>query len=283
MDFTGIVERLVAGRWIAGPELEDAMRAAKRLNAAGLSVIVNYLGEEITDAKEVSNTVGIYTNLIKAMKSHHVKGSISVKPSQLGLDVDKRRLNDNYLELADIAGKEGIFVWLDMEQPGTVPQTLRMYIDAMPRKNIGICIQAYLRRSQKDISQIADAGGTVRLVKGAYDVGMQGYRSRAEVERNYRRLMHQLFLKMDRFMIATHDRILIGEAMTINKVYGKKVQYGMLNGIENRYAAELAKAGENVSLYLPFGTKWTDYSYRRLREGSHVLLLASSLFRNQSV
>lgn len=283
MDFSGTIERLVAGRWVAGSNLSDSINVAKRLNKAHLSVIINYLGEEITDINEVTKTVGTYRNLIEAITKNGIEGSISVKPSQLGSRISPRTLAENYTEIVDAARKAGVFVWLDMEQPETVGRTVRLYIDSLPLGNIGICIQAYLRRSQRDVSAVARAGGAVRLVKGAYNVGTNGYSKRTDVARNYRSLMHGLFLKADRFMIATHDRSLINEAITLSRTYKKDVQYGMLNGIENRYAAELAKSGKKVSLYLPFGTKWTEYSYRRLREGSHALLLAASLLRNQSV
>ena len=283
MDFTGVVERLVAGRWVAGPDLSDSINVAKHLNKIGLSVIINYLGEEITDEEKITKTIGTYRKLIEAITRNRIKGSISLKPSQLGSRINADVLAENYTEIVDIARKEGVFVWLDMERPETVDGTIRLYLDSLPKSNIGICIQAYLQRSRRDISAVARAGGAVRLVKGAYNVGTHGYSKRAEVERNYRSLMHELFLKADRFMIATHDRSLINEAMALSRAYKKAVQYGMLNGIENRYAAALAKSGEKVSLYLPFGTEWTEYSYRRLREGSHALLLAASLFRNQSV
>jgi proline dehydrogenase len=283
MDITGAVERFVAGRWIAGPEIQDSIKVAKRLNRAGLSVIINYLGEEIEDKAKIKKTIDVYKNLIEEMKTNRINGSISLKPSQIGSRINAAMLAENYSKILDLAEKEGIFVWLDMEQPETVAKTIHLYLDAMPRTNAGICIQAYLRRSGKDISSIANAGGAIRLVKGAYNPGIHGYSSRADVERNYRSLMHDLFIKANRFMIATHDRRLIREAIGLSKSYKKTIQYGMLNGIENKYAAELAKSGESVSLYLPFGTDWTEYSYRRLREGSHALLLAASLFRNQSV
>ncbi len=283
MDFTGAVERLVAGRWVAGPDLSDSINVAKRLNKAGLSVIINYLGEEITDKEKITKTVGIYNSLIEAITRHSIKGSISLKPSQLGSFISSDAFAENYTEIADVARKHGIFVWLDIEQPETVDSTIQLYLDSLPRSNIGVCIQAYLRRSRRDISAVVRAGGAIRLVKGAYNVGTHGYTKRAEVDRNYRSLMHELFLKAERFMIATHDRSLINEAIALSRTYEKDVQYGMLNGIENGYAAELAKSGENVSLYLPFGTEWTEYSYRRLREGGHAFLLAASLFRNQSV
>lgn len=281
---SNIGERIFAGRWIAGPYVKDAMYVASRFNANGVGAIINYLGEALSESRDVSYTVDIYSSLIKSITSGGLNSSISIKPTQIGLDISYSYAKENYLKLVNAARRKGVFVWLDMEESDKVDDTLRLYYSASKRGNAGICIQSYLRRSAEDISKIASKGGIVRLVKGAYtEPENVAYATRTEVTRNYYELMQSLFKNSGKFMIATHDMAIIKKAISLNNKYHREMEFAMLNGIRNLDAVSLAKEGYKMSIYIPFGPSWFKYSTRRLREAGHASLIARSLFSRQRI
>ena len=148
----------------------------------------------------------------------------------------------------------------------------------------GICIQSYLKRSQKDIQMLSKSNAVIRLVKGAYHSDEnRSYKSRAETTENYVRLMQYLFMHSNGFAIATHDLDMIAMAKQLNAKYHRNVWYAMLNGIRNKYAIRLARESEQVEVYLPFGSRWICYSYRRLKEASNLSLVIKSLFESQRI
>lgn len=276
-------ERLFAGRWIAGPGINDAMRISKAMNSANITPILNYLGEDLAKRSEVSDSVSEYINLINAIHESGVKAVISLKPSQLGLSISYALAQNNYSRIAKIARKNGVFTWLDMEGHNTVADTKRMYYSELRRGRVGICMQAYLRRTGNDIEELLSRDGIIRLVKGAYkEDANTAFTTRAQITQNYAELMHRLFKSSAQFMIATHDPAMINLAFRLSKKTGKRPMYAMLNGIRNNYATKLAKR-EHVFLYLPFGRSWLPYASRRLREEGHLLLMVRSLFEKQDL
>ena len=136
----------------------------------------------------------------------------------------------------------------------------------------------------EDLKLITKSGGTVRLVKGAYrEDEAIAYRERGRINRNYRKTMRYLFDNSQRFTIATHDKEITLKALRLNKEYKRDITHAMLKGIHNQYAVELAKSGESVSIYIPFGEKWKEYAFRRISEGSNMHLVINSLFENQRI
>ncbi len=279
-----LAERIFAGRWIAGPCVKDAMNVALRFNANGIGAIINYLGEALSEKKDISYTLDIYSSLIRNISSNSANSQISIKPTQIGLDISYQYAKKNYLKLTRAACKKGVFVWLDMEESSKVDDTIRLYYSALKLGNAGICIQSYLRRSARDITRIAASGGIIRLVKGAYTEPEEvAYGDRAEVTRNYYRLMQIMFKSSSKFMIATHDMPIIKRALVLNKKYHREIEFAMLNGIRNMDALSLAREGNDVRIYIPFGPSWFKYSVRRLREAGHASLIARSLFSRQRI
>ena len=274
------IEREMAGRWIAGPSLKDAIERARQIESKRMEPMINYLGEAFgsSDRKKVGEAVRTYKELISLMAKNRIKGSIAVKPTQLGLLISYGLLERNYSEIVKEAEKRGIFVWLDMEESKYVDDTIKLYKTHVKSRTTGICIQSYLKRSENDIKALSGYNAVVRLVKGAYKPEPEtGFTSRAEVTENYARLMRMLFETYKKFTIATHDTGMITEAMKLEKRYKKDVSFAMLNGIRNGYAESLASKGYNIFIYLPFGREWVSYAYRRLREASNFLLLVRSI------
>jgi len=277
-----ILEKIIAGKWIAGPKIGDAINKALQLNSLGESTIINYLGEEFTERQDVSEAVKTYVALINEIRKRSVNASVSVKITQLGLRISEKLAEENYVKLANFARSKGIFLWLDMESSDTVSATIRAYKKQVKKGGVGIAIQAYLRRSAKDVASLVQKHAVIRLVKGAYSESSKvAFKSKQEVNKSYESLMLYLFKNSSEFTIATHDSNMIEKALELNRVYRKKVTYAMLNGIRSDYAKQLAMQGEHVAIYVPFGPKWVDYAYRRMREQGHISLILRSLISSK--
>ncbi len=285
MNLNAYVEKIFAGRWIAGYYLQDALDRTKTFNSKGISTIINFLGEDIRDEEKTKNSVEKYIDLIDGIKKQKLRASISIKLTQIGLLINYKKAFSNYVKIARYAKSSRIFVWLDMEGPENVDAAIKMYESALQYGNVGICIQSYLKRSETDVEDLVKKKAVIRLVKGAYKIKSEGivFKSRRAVNSNYMRIMRFLFLKSRRFMIATHDSRIIEEAIKLNKKQRKDVTFAMLNGIRNRYAVHLAKSGQKVSAYVPFGSEWLDYGLRRITEERHLMLIIRSLFEKQGL
>ncbi|MGI0049922.1 MAG: proline dehydrogenase family protein [Nitrososphaera sp.] len=279
----GLMERLlfrVAKKWVAGYSTGEAISAALDSNSRGMTAILNFLGEDTTDAKAVDQTVGEYLSLMDLMHARNVRGCVSAKPTQLGLAIDYQVCLQNFSMLADRAKKLGQFVWMDMESVRFAEDTIAIYLELYKRYDMtGVAIQSYLRRSASDLLHIAEHGGKVRLVKGAYhEPEVHAFSTKEEVDANYAKLMRMLFESGNYFAIATHDSNMIEEAIRLNK--NSKFEFQMLMGIRDELKNDLVAKKFAVAEYIPYGGQWLPYSVRRIRERKrNLLLLARSLIQ----
>lgn len=284
MKFNYLLERLLAGRWISGPDLNDAINLSVKLNKKNIYSMINFLGENYKTSNEIKNNVNEYMNLIKEINKNNTHSSISLKPTQIGLLIDWPTLKMNYIKIVDAAKKYNITVWLDMEEHKYVKQTIDLYLLKVGSGNTGICIQSYLKRSMADVKLITKNNGYIRLVKGAYRESKElSFRDRDSITENYANIMRYLFKNSKKFVLATHDLNMIKLSENLNQKYNRSVTYAMLNGIRNKDAARLAQSGHKMIIYVPYGTEWFKYSYRRLRELSNLKLIIISLFNNQKI
>jgi proline dehydrogenase len=278
-----LIERLlfrVAKRWVAGYNVDEAIEAAIDTNRHGMSAILNFLGEDITDAKLVDMTVNQYLLLMDSMNARKVHGCVSVKPTQLGLTIDYNMCLQNLSRLAAKARALGQFIWLDMESVKSTEDTIAIYLELYKQYDmIGVAVQSYLRRSASDLLHIIECGGKVRLVKGAYHEAEEHvFVTEEEVNANFSKLMKMLFESNNYFAIATHNSDLIEEAISMGK--GTKFEFQMLKGIRDELKLELVTKGFVVSEYIPYGSQWLPYSVRRIMERKrNLLLLARSLLQ----
>jgi proline dehydrogenase len=278
---TSFIERLlfmVAKRWVAGYNADKAVEASLDTNSHGMSAILNFLGEDTTDAKLVDMTVNEYLLLMDLMHAGKVRGCVSVKPTQLGLAIDYNTCLRNFSRLVAKARELGQFIWLDMESVKSTEDTIAIYLDLYKQYDmIGVAIQSYLRRSASDLLHIIECGGKVRLVKGAYHESEEHvFVTDEEVNANYSKLMKMLFESNNYFAIATHNSDLIEEAIRMGK--NTKFEFQMLKGIRDELKLELVTKGFAVSEYIPYGSQWLPYSVRRIMERKrNLLLLARSL------
>jgi len=268
-------------RWIAGETPGDAIASAKKKNRAGLGAIINFLGEHVRDKIEAQENVDKNIKLLSDIEKEKVNASISLKLTSLGLLIDKRLCLSNVEKIASVASSKNIFVWIDMENSPYTEDTIDIYLDIFTKfGNAGIAIQANLKRSENDVRRITAEGGMIRLVKGAYSEKKDiAFFRRGEVTKNFSKLMGFLFYKSASFAIATHDEQLINEAIEVNKVHKKRLEFQMLMGVREELKRQLVSKGFNVVDYIPYGNRWLPYTIRRLSERkSNILLIMRSIF-----
>lgn len=277
--WSGLLFR-IAKHWIAGERYEDAMARAEQSNAHKVRGIINLLGEEVTAREAATASTTEYLEILKALDAHKIQSCISIKPTQLGLGIGKTLFKDNLGTILSAAKSFGNFVWVDMEGHEYMPDTIDSYLEFRKKfGNVGVAIQAYLKRSEEDVNRMLDSGGIVRLCKGAYNESPEVvYKRKDQINQNFSKLMRMIFERSKGFAIATHDEKLIKEAIQLSNVHHADFEFEMLMGIRDKKKLELVERGYRVSEYIPFGKSWWAYSVRRIREHkSNIFLLARSL------
>jgi proline dehydrogenase len=270
----------LAKHWIAGETYEDAIARAEQSRPKNVLSIINLLGEEVTALEQTKAATAEYLEILKAIPEHKINCCISLKPSHLGLTIDKKLYQENLSTILTTAKSINNFVWLDMEGSAYTTDTLDSYLEFRKRfDNIGVAIQAYLKRSEEDVNRILDAKGMIRLCKGAYresaEIALKG---RDRISQNYSKLMQLMFERGSGFAIASHDEKLIEQAVELSKKHPVGFEFEMLMGIRDPKKVELAQRGFRISEYIPYGKGWWGYSVRRIQEHkSNILLLARSL------
>ena len=279
----GLTERLlyrVAKRWIAGYSLEDGIRVARDANDRQLRAILNRLGEHTPDQKLIQGYTEEYLKLLDRMQAEKINGTISVKPSQIGLAASPSLYEANLLRIIERAETYNEFVWIDMENSPYTTATLKVYREILPsHRQLGVCLQANMKRTETHLRDLISRGGIVRLVKGAYSESAElAYKRRSEVDANYVRLMTMLFEGGGRFAIGTHDGKLIDKARDLAKDRKRDFEFQLLKGIRDDIKPTLIEEGYRVSEYIPYGPEWYNYSKRRMRERKrNILLLLRSI------
>lgn len=274
----------VAKQWIAGDTINEALSAAKISYKNGMSVIINKLGEYHTSKPLIEKTISEYKIVMSSFKKWKVLGGISVKPTQIGLLKSKRECLQNFEMLIKTAISSQTFVWMDMESSDHTDETIEIYQKLFARyERFGIALQANLKRTQDDLADLLSIGAKIRLVKGAYRENAKvAFKSKEEIDKNFSKLMKALFVKANEFGIATHDSVMIEQAISLSKKYERKFEFQMLRGIRDELKPSLIKKGFALAEYIPYGTNWLPYSIRRLKERKrNILLLGSSFFEQR--
>ena len=270
----------LAKRWISGVNMDSAIEDAKKANSKGIGVVVNFLGEEIKDPSEADANATEYLKLQQSLFDGKINGFASVKLTQLGLGADDNGMATRLEKIAVNSSQLNQLLWVDMEGSAFVDRTLSTYLSFHEKyNNMGLALQSYTRRSEADLKKILDAGGTVRLVKGAYRESPDFvYPTRDEVSKNFTKLMEMLFDRGQGFAIATHDTALLDKARSLSESKHADFRFELLKGIRDDVKEDLVKSGFKVSEYLPYGDRWWAYSKRRVTEHpSNIWLLLRSL------
>lgn len=276
----GILLRF-ARQWVAGEDVSSAIRRAKDRNAARMSVLINFLGEHLTDQREIERTVTEYLRLLDLMDRTAIKGCASVKPSQLGIRLGRRYWIEQAERILERSAQTGRFLWFDMENHIDTQETLDVYRQLKPSyPEFGVCLQAYLKRTLDDVEKLREVDGVIRIVKGAYnEPATIAYKDRGSVSRNFAAVLGRLFAERMRFAVATHDESLVGYSISLNREANLPIEFQFLLGVRNDLKTQVLREGFPVVEYIPYGIEWLAYSYRRIREkrSNLILLLRSFL------
>jgi proline dehydrogenase len=270
----GLVGR-VARRYIAGETVQDAIRVARGLNAKGLRATMDILGEDVHRLDQARGAELTYRTLLDHLDREKIDSNISVKLTQLGLKVDKAVC----LQLADSivvrAHELSNFVRIDMEDSSCTADTLEIYAELRRRhSNVGVVIQAYLRRTADDVTRLTNIEPNFRLCKGVYvEPDEIAYQEMPEINRNYLQILERLLRSGIYVGIATHDEHLVREAQRLIgelKVPQTAYEFQMLLGVTEGLRSRIRAAGHPLRVYIPFGRDWYAYSVRRLRENPRL-------------
>ncbi|MDH3402963.1 MAG: proline dehydrogenase family protein [Acidobacteriota bacterium] len=265
----------VARRYVAGETHEEAIALVRELNALGALATIGPLGEEATERSRAAAAVDEHLELIAAIHASGVDANVSLKPTLLGLQIDADFCRDNVERIVAAAREKGNFVRLDMEDRTCTDATLALYRDLQPRYgNLGVVLQAYMRRTLDDIAALAAPDLNVRLCKGIYiEPRATAWKGRDTVRRNFVAALDKLLAAGAYVGIATHDELLVCEACALVERYALErsaYEFQMLLGVDEELRDVLIARGHRLRVYVPYGRDWYQYSIRRLRENPEV-------------
>jgi proline dehydrogenase len=270
-------------------EIEDALRVAEAINRQGMLVTLDSLGESVATELEAHASAEIYHRLLDAIAERKLKSNVSVKLTQMGLELSPDLAEKIATNLAQHAHSTGSFVRIDMEGSPLTQVTLdivrRLHAKPEVRGAIGVVIQAYLYRSQADIEQLLADGIRVRLCKGAYKEPAEiAFPRKADVDANYVRLSCQLLESPIYHGLATHDEAMVNAAKSFasqHRIEPGRFEFQMLFGVRRDLQRKLVREGYNVRVYIPFGREWYPYFMRRLAERpANLLFILKNLMRS---
>ncbi len=277
-----LVPRFIVGRvaapYVAGETLDDAVRTIRELNAEGAMATLDLLGEEVKDRAMAKEAVEVYLKIFDTIRDEGLDSNVSLKPTQLGLNIDEDFCRDNIRRLVEAAERDDSFLRIDMEDRTTTDATLRVYRQLYETfgGRLGVVFQSYMRRTLQDIAELPEKDANVRLCKGIYieprEAAWKGYET---VRHNFIAALEKLFAQDVYVGVATHDEFLICAAVAMIDRLGiprDRYEFQMLLGVEPRLRRILIADGHRLRVYVPYGRHWYEYSTRRLRENPEVAM-----------
>src|SRR6267154_2403864 len=265
--------RRFAARFVAGETVDSGVAALKDLNAAGITASLDMLGESVHNAAEAAAARDTYLDTLDRIKMAHADANVSVKLTQMGLDIGEAVCVENMRAIAGRAKAHGSFVRIDMEQSDYAERTLQLFKRTLHPEFanvVGVVLQSYLRRTEQDVEQMIALGARVRLCKGAYqEPAAVAFPDKRDVDATYVRCMERLMLGGNYPALATHDVRIIEHAKAFARDKGiqpSRFEFQMLYGVRRDLQLALRRRGYNVRVYVPFGTQWYPYLMRRLAE-----------------
>jgi proline dehydrogenase len=274
--FPRSVVRRISSRYIAGTTLPEACRSVRELNTEGKMATIDVLGEEAQSRRETLEVVRAYHDVFEAIERERLDSNVSIKLTALGLHLAYELCRANLFKVVSHAAESGNFVRIDMEDSTTTSDTIELYreLRAEGHENVGIVLQAYMRRTIRDIRALAPLRPNVRLCKGIYlEPPLIAYRDYEEVRANFIRCLHELLQGGSYVGIATHDELLITEGTRLVAEHGltrDQYEFQMLLGVRELAGNRLVRDGHRLRIYVPFGEHWYQYSLRRLQENPKI-------------
>jgi proline dehydrogenase len=280
--------RHTVSRFMPGEELGDALAAAQRLQAKNIGAILTRLGENVADQGEARSVTEHYLEVLRSVRERQLDAEISVKPTQLGLDMSPELCYSNLKTIIDREDTRRV-VWIDMEASNYVDATLQLYRRALGEfPNVGVCLQAYLHRTKDDLASLLPLRASIRLVKGAYSESAEiAFAEKARVNENYFSLAQEMLLAKKaapkiRAAFGTHDMVLlrrISGFATSNGLPKNELEVQMLYGIQSGEQERLAREGYTSKVLVSYGSHWYTWFVRRLAERpANLWFVAKNLF-----
>ncbi|MBI5463765.1 MAG: proline dehydrogenase family protein [Ignavibacteriales bacterium] len=266
----------VSKRYIAGESLDDAVRTVRALNTNGFLATVDLLGEDIKEASEAIQTKTAVLRMLGAITEERLTSNVSIKPTQLGLRIDRELCYENIKALVSYAKSKENFVRIDMEDSTTTDDTLAIYYRLREEgfKNVGVVLQAYMKRTETDCRELLRVGANIRLCKGIYnEPPAVAFKDREEIRKNFMKSLRILLEGGAYVGIATHDDVLVNHAYGLVKdlkLQPAQYEFQMLLGVTENLRASVVQNNHRLRVYVPFGEQWYPYSTRRLKENPHM-------------
>ncbi len=284
---SGRMARPLVRRFVAGETLNDAMDAVRRLNDAGLTASLDYLGESVNRAEDAGAAALQYITILHAIERQGARANASLKLTQMGLDVDRALCVRNIERIIAQAAQFGNFIRVDMEGSDYTQVTLDIFKELFAKhKNVGVVIQSYLYRSEADVRELNALGARVRLCKGAYsEPESVAFPRKADTDENYIKLMRLLLSEGVYPGIATHDERMIDatrEFAAREDIPPDRFEFQMLYGVRRDLQAQLLRDGYRMRVYVPYGGEWYPYLVRRLAERpANILFILRGILRER--
>lgn len=267
--------KVFANKYIAGESLSDAVRVVKNLNNRNLMATMDVLGEFISDKAEAVKSKDENISSLEAMSKNKLNCNLSIKLTMLGLLIDYEFCLAMVTEILEKAKSTNNFVRIDMEDSSVTDLTLKIFEESRKRfENVGIVIQAYLRRSESDILRLSESGANFRICKGIYIEPEEiAFKDADEIRQNYMKILRLALERKSYCGIATHDEYLIKESVKLVKELGlnkNEYEFQMLLGVREHLREEAVAKGHRMRIYVPFGLRWYEYSIRRFKENPNI-------------
>lgn len=278
-----------SSRFVAGTQLHDIMRVTEQMNSMGIAVTMDVLGENVTNEQEARESMAAYHQMLDEITARKLNANVSVKLTHVGFDIDQHMCKELVCGLVRHAADLKNFVRIDMEGSPYTQKTLdlvkELHSATEPADAVGVVIQTYLYRSEKDVEDLCSRGIRIRLCKGAYKEPADiAFPKKKDVDANYVKLAKMLMKSGLFHGIATHDEQIIQELITFAKqerIPPEAFEFQMLYGIKRDVQQQIVKDGWRMRVYVPYGTEWYPYFMRRLAERpANVLFIAKNLLRN---
>jgi len=276
-----------ARRFVAGLSMEEAVPVIREFNAKGIRVTMDFLGESVTTREEALEAANEAIRILETIQARGIQGNVSVKLTQLGLELGQEFCRDNVARIVEKAKTLGNFVRIDMEGTDATHRTLDIFYSMLEKfgpAHVGIVVQSYLYRTEKDVTEILRRGARIRLCKGAYrEPANLAFPRKRDVNANYLKLTRMMLDSGIYHGIATHDETMIRATKAYLERKGidrKTFEFQMLYGIRRDLQEQLARDGYNVRIYVPYGNQWYPYYMRRLAERpANVFFIMKNYFR----
>jgi proline dehydrogenase len=279
--------RKLASRFVAGETIDEAIATLRELNAGNLSASLDLLGESVLHAEEAQRACRTYLDVLDRIHSTGANANVSVKLTQMGLDIDEQLCLGNMRSIIGKAKQHDSFVRIDMEQSSYTAKTLQLFTDVVYPEfgnAVGVVLQSHLRRTAADVDAMIALGARVRLCKGAYQESEDvAFPKKSDVDANYVGCMERLLERGNYPGIATHDVTIIDHAKAFAKkreVSPQRFEFQMLYGVRRDLQNKLRREGYNIRVYVPFGTHWYPYLMRRLAERpANIAFITSNILK----